>query len=260
MNSLYCLAILGLVFFGCTGNKIEKKGFQVNQITENEEGEKIVGLPTDSLKLETRPRNVLLTYFPEHRLTPIYKVNYSKNKKKRFSGSNAFHRSWNNQDLGNNWNNNFMPGFKAVYGYNFVNVSHYNNQTKTENKLFNKPVLIKTLYYPAFSNDTLNYQPISRNYYMVSTYDEDSNGDGFISTKDLRRFYYFDLNGKNKRALIPKEYSVMSSEYDMANDFMYVFAKKDINQNGQMESDEPTEIFWIDLKHPEIIEKQYTSE
>lgn len=95
---------------------------------------------------------------------------------------------------------------------------------------------------------------------MVSVYDEDSNKDGFISVKDLRRFYYFDINGKNKKALIPKNYSVMSSEYDSANDYMYVFAKADTNKNGQMENNEPIDIFWIDLKNPENIGIQYKSE
>jgi hypothetical protein len=159
--------------------------------------------------------------------------------------------------VGNNWNSNFMPGFEAVYGYNFVNISHYNNLTKTEELFFEKPVLIKTFYYPAFSKDTLNFEPVNRNYYMVSVYDEDSNKDGFINVKDLRRFYYFDIEGRNKRSLIPEGYSVLSSEYDSPNDFMYVFAKADKNKNGQMESEEPTSIFWIDLKSPENTGVQY---
>lgn len=252
---------LGFLITSCSDKKIEKKGFQVREITEDESGQKIVGLQIDSLKLETRPRNVLLTFDPKHRLTPIYKVNYDKKTKKPFVGSNAYHTNWSSRyGAGNNWNGNFMPGFEAIYGYNFVNVSHYNNETKTENKLFEKPVLIKTLYYPAFSKDTLNHEPVKRDFYMVSVYDEDSNKDGFINVKDLRKFYYFDINGMNKKALIPENYSVMNSEYDSANDVMYVFARKDTNQNGQMESEEPMDIFWIDLKNPEHVGKQYATE
>jgi hypothetical protein len=261
MNKFLSILFIGVLTVSCSDNSIEKKGFQVSEISEDESGQKVVGLKMDSLKLETRPRNVLLTFNAEHRLTPIYKVNYDKKTKKPFTGSNAYHTNWNdNYGDGNKWNNNFMPGFEAVYGYNFVNVSHYNNSTNIENKLFDEPVLIKTLYYPAFSKDTLNYKPVKRVYYMVSVYDEDSNKDGFINAKDLRRFYHFDINGLNKTALIPKEYSVMSSEYDSANDIMYVFAKKDKNQNGQMESDEPTDIFWIDLDNPENVGKQYKTE
>ncbi len=261
MKKILGIFILGILIAGCSKNKIEKKGFQVNEITEDESGQKIVGLRLDSLKLETRPRNVLLTFNAEHRLTPIYKVNYDKKTKKPFTGSNAYHTNWNDDyEDGNNWNHNFMPGFEAIYGYNFVNVSHYNNNTKTENKFFEKPVLIKTLYYPAFSKDTLNFEPVRRDFYMVSVYDEDTNKDGFINVKDLRKFYYFNINGRKKKILIPKEYSVMSSEYDPANDFMYVFAKKDNNQNGQIESDEPTDIFWIDLKNPEYVGRQFKTD
>lgn len=121
-------------------------------------------------------------------------------------------------------------------------------------------MLIKTVYYPAFSKDTLNYQPIQRDYYMVSVYDEDSNKDGYINVRDLRRLYHFDIDGKNQQALIPKDYSVLSSEYDSANDYMYIFARKDSNENGQMETDEPMDIFWIDLKNPENVGMQYQSE
>ncbi|MFT4664788.1 MAG: hypothetical protein ACI8YQ_001553 [Polaribacter sp.] len=261
MNRIITIVILALCIISCSDNKIEKKGFQVSEVSEDENGQRIVGLKIDSIRLETRPRNVLLTNSSEHRITPIYKVNYDKKTNKPFTGSNAYHMNWEeDNDVGNNWNNNFMPGFEAVYGYNFVNISHFNNKTKTENKLFEKPVLIKTLYYPTFSKDSLYFEPVNRKYYMVSVYDEDSNKDGFINVKDLRKFYYFDIDGKNKKNLIPQKYSVLSSEYDPANDFMYVFAKADKNQNGQMEQEEPTDIFWIDLKNPENTGIQYKTE
>lgn len=261
MNKIFIIAVFGLCISSCSEHKIDKKGFQVNEITENKNGKKVVGLQIDSLQLETRPRNVLLTYNKEHRLTPIYKVNYDKRSNRPYTGSNNFHTTWTDSyQKGNNWNHNYMPGFEAIYGYNFVNVSHYNNTNQSENKLFKKPVLIKTLYYPAFSKDTLNYKPVHRNFYMVSVYDEDTNKDGFINVKDLRRFYLFNIDGKLQKNLVPINYSVMNSEYDPANDFMYVFAKQDINKNGQMEAEEPIDIFWIDLKNPTHTGKQYSSE
>jgi len=260
MNRIISILAFVIILQSCGDSTIEKKGFQVNEISENEQGEKIVGLPIDSLKLETRPRNVLLTKHPNHRLTPIYKVNYDKKTKEPFIGTTDFHTTWNeNNKDGNNWNTNFMPGFTAVRGYNLVNISHYNNVEKIQRDFFDKPVLIWTLYYPAFSKDTLNYQPVTRNYYMVSVYDEDTNKDGFINAKDLRRLYLFDINGKLQKELIPKNYSAMSSEYDSDNDFMYVFAKLNQNGNGQMEREEQTHIFWIDLKNPENNGIQYKS-
>ena len=249
------LIVIGFVFSSCSGNQsksdVEKdKGLQVNEITEDEEGKKELGVQIDTLNIESRPSNVLSTYHANHRLTPVYLVNYNPKTKQPYIGSNNFIWNWYyGEDEGNRWNH-YIPGIEAMQGYNMINVSHYNNETKTENKLFQKPALIRTVYYPAFSKDTLNFEPIVRDYYMVSVYDEDSNKDGYINFMDLRRMYYFDIEGKNKTRLIPKEYTVMSSQYDWANDYMYIYTRKDVNKNGQMESIEPMSIFWVDLKNP----------
>ena len=258
MHKLIALLSITIILSACSNEKMEKKGFQIQEIVEDEKGNKILGLKLDSLSFETRPRNVLITAHQNHRLTPIFKVNIHKKTKQPFTGSNAFHRDWNTSyDAENNWHHNFMPGFSALYGYKMVNVSHYDTETFTQNSFFDSPVLIRTVYYPAFSKDTLNGEPIRRSYYMVSAYNEDTNKDGFINAKDLRRFYHFDLYGQVQGKLIPENYSVMNSEYDRVNDFMYVFAKEDENKNGQMEYEEPTTIFWIDLKDPNQVGKQF---
>jgi hypothetical protein len=150
-----------------------------------------------------------------------------------------------------------MPGLEAIYGYNMVNISHYNTETKKQKYLFDHPVLIKTLYFPSFSVDTLNFKPVQRDFYLISVYDEDTNKDGFINPTDLRRFYSFELNGLNKIELIPQNYSVIRSEYDSANDYMYVFAQLDENNNGNRDQKENIHIFWIDLKNPANNGRQY---
>jgi len=150
-----------------------------------------------------------------------------------------------------------MPGLQAVYRFNFVKVSLKSVNTQTQKLLFEKPVLIKTLYVPSFSKDTLFGKPVKRNYCMISAYDEDTNKDGFINQKDLRRFFVFDLDGGKNENLVPKDYSVISSEYDCANDFMYVFAQLDENKNGQRDENEKVHIFWIDLKNPRNNGRQY---
>jgi len=123
--------------------------------------------------------------------------------------------------------------------------------------IFPKPVLVRTLYYPAFSKDTLNYSPVVRNYYLISAYDQDTNKDGFINIKDLRRFYYFSLDASQKQLLVPANYTVYKSEYDPANDYMYVLAQLDENNNGNIEEKEPVQIFWINLKDPMQAGKLY---
>jgi hypothetical protein len=248
------IAFCGLI--GC-GNRLEEKGFAVSP-TENNDENKADGISKDSLTFATRPSSVLLTGIPKYRLATIYKVNYNKDKT-TFIGSNDFHFNYERfgETNGNQWNYNYLPGFEAVYGYNMVNVSHYDIETQKQKNFFDKPVLIKTLYYPSFSKDTLNYQPVNRNYYMISIYDEDTNKDGFINLKDLRRFYYFDINANNKRNLVPANYSVYKSEYDPTNDLVYIFAQLDENQNGLIDEAENAHIFWIDLKNPERNGRQY---
>ena len=104
-------------------------------------------------------------------------------------------------------------------------------------------MLIKTLYYPSFKQDSLHKKPLTRNYYLVSVYDEDTNKDTLINKGDLRRFYYIDENNSQKARLIPADYSVIRAQYDSQNDMMYLFAKPDMNKNGSVENNEPMNVF-----------------
>ena len=248
------ILILAIFIISCSNNeeKLEEKGFQVNYDSESVETDQTEGLNKDSLKFDTRPGDVLLTGIPNIRLTTIFKVNINKEKKTTFTGSNSFHYQYEDyeEDTGNNWNNHLMPGFEAVYGYNMVNVSHYDFNESRKKSFFEKPVLIKNLYYPAYSSDTLNFNPVSRDFFIVSVYNDDTNKDGFVNLKDLRRLYLFNIHGERQKALIPENYSVFRSEYDPVNDYMFVFAQLDINENGRRDESEPVHIFWIDLKDP----------
>ena len=256
IQHLIIIASLSL-FIACSGNGLEKKGFSVLPLPEAPAG--VNEETSTALEIKTRPSNVLLTGNPTYRLTTIYKVNYNKKTKKTFIGSNAFHYNYSddNSQLGNRWNYHYMPGLEAVYGYNLLNISHYNIETKKQKPLFKTPVLIKTLYYPSFEQDTLYHEAVNRNYFLISVYDEDTNGDTLINVKDLRRFYHFDIEGKTKTPLIPLNYSVLRSEYDPANDYMYIFAKIDKNENGKRDEEEDLHIFWIDLKDPKNNGRQY---
>ncbi|KOY85161.1 hypothetical protein AD998_02440 [bacterium 336/3] len=240
------------VLFGCSERKLDNKGFPINntQTSSNSEDEKTNTISKDSVKIDTRPSNVLLTGISNIRLTTIYKVNINKNDGIKFIGSNKYLSNDMELERGNNWNGNYIPGLKGIFGYNLVNVSHYDILSNKKKDFFDKPVLIKTLYYPTFSKDTLNNKIIKRNYFLVSVYNDDTNKDKFINQKDLRRFYLFNSNGDKLNHLVPENYSVFKSEYDLENDFMYVFAKWDKNANGQIDDDEPINIFWINLKDP----------
>lgn len=258
MKKLDVIVVLTIIqiLSGCTNGKLEEKGFQVIPNSENTENS---GLNRDSLKFETRPGNVLITGVQIVRLTTIFKVNLNKRDNSTFIGSNSYHYSDEEagESQGNNWNNNLMPGLEAVYGYNMVNVSHTDVKENKIKVFFEKPVLIKTLYIPSFTKDTLNNKPVSRDYFIVSVYNDDTNKDGFINLKDLRRLYLFNINGDRQKALIPENYSVYKSEYDSDNDFMFVYAQLDNNKNGQKDEGEPIHIFWIDLNDPSRTGRQY---
>ena len=261
MKCLHTILALALVYFmtGCLNEKLEGKGFQVSLDSENVQNERPDDLNRDSLKFGTRPGSVLLTGVPNIRLTTVYKVNMNRRNHSTFIGTNSFYYRYEEteEQVGNNWNNNLMPGIAAVYGYNMVNISHYDIKENRQKNFFEKPVLIKTLYFPTCSKDTLNGKPVNRAYFLVSVYNDDTNKDGFINLKDLRRLYLFDINGEQRKALVPENYSVFQSEYDPDNDFMYVFAQLDGNSNGRRDEGEPVHIFWVDLKDPNNTGRQY---
>jgi len=248
----YLLCIIATILTSCQKQESNPKGFRISSDPVQDSSS------LDSLPFMTRPGRILLTGIPEYRLTPVYKVNLDK-KGNYYTGSNQFHTWYHYQppDNGNQWNDHIMPGFEAVYGYNMVNISKHYTANNSRTLCFDSPVLIKTLYYPSFSKDTLNFIPVTRNYYLISVYDQDTNNDGFINERDFRHFYYFDLRFNDKTSLVPVHYSVIRSQYDPANDYMYVYASPDSDKNGIINVQDEIHIFWIDLKNPKNNGKAY---
>jgi hypothetical protein len=212
--------------------------------------------PTDSVlnsvtgnvtmkQIATFPNKVILTGLDDQRLVSIYK---SKSTSDNGSSSSLEYYSEESEDEANL---HFMPGIDILFGYNLLNIAHYDLKTEKVNYLFSHPVLIKTLYYPSYYQDSLYNKPITRNFYLVSAYDEDTNKDTLINKKDLRHFYHFDAKTCQRTQLVPKDYSVIRSQYDYSNDIMYVFASHDENKNGTQDKVEPVHIFWISLKTPD---------
>lgn len=220
-----------------TGERTEVNDSLWNSVTGNVTMKQIASFPN----------RVILTGLPEHRLLSIYKSKVTKSSSENGSFSKFL---YDNEESGDESSERFMPGIDILFGYNLLNIAHYDLQSEKSNFLFDHPVLVKTLYYPSFIQDSLNKQPVNRNYYLVSVYDEDTNKDTLINKKDLRRFYHFDASATIRTALIPADYSVVRSQYDSKNDIMYVFARQDENKNGTQDKTEALHVFWIDLKAP----------
>jgi hypothetical protein len=233
-----------------------EKGFSVDETSTATALEQGI---LDTNKILTRNSEVLLTAHSHIRLSTTFRWNTHPKTGERFTGSIAYHSNFTDEGLNehNNWHYHLMPGLEAIYGYNMTNVQVFDLKLNKATSLFDKSVLIKTLYYPSYSSDTLHNVPIMRNYFLASVYDEDSNKDGFINLKDLRRIYYFSLDASTRTALLPAHYSVYKSQYDAGNDYLYLHAYEDQNANGIIDLDEPSHCFYVNLQQPGLGVKMF---
>jgi len=239
-----------IILSSCRHKKVEQKEEQIRISTSNSANDSSLNSIQGNIsfsKIPTNPNAVILTGLPEHRLVTVYK---SKVNSKSTGNINYSNYSSDNYGGESEEYEHYMPGIDIIYGYNLLNVAHYNLKTEKLIFLFKNPTLIKTLYYPSFIQDSLNNKPINRDYYLVSVYDEDTNKDTLINKKDLRRFYHFDADCGVRTQLIPPNYSVVRSQYDPKNDVMYIFTRQDVDNNGTIDNKEPVHIFWISLKAP----------
>ncbi len=202
-------------------------------------------------QIPTTPNNVVLTGLSQHRLVTFYRQWLDE------KGKDGYFRKSYYDGYESERESHFMPGIDLIYGFNLLNVAHYDLKLETLNFLFTQPVLIKSLYYPALVPDSVDDKPINRDYYLISVYDADTNLDTLINKNDLRRFYYFNASCTEKIQLIPPDYSVIRSQYDRPNDLMYIFARHDANHDGGVEKKEPLHIFWLDLKLPAKAKRLY---
>jgi hypothetical protein len=228
-------------------NQIEEQisiNTENNQTVSNDSLNSVTGNVSMN-QVSSFPNKVILTGLNEHRLISIYK---SKKENTEYSSKLRYN---SNEEEEDEIYTHFMPGIDILYGYNLLNIAHYDFFTEKVNYLFNNPVLIKTLYYPSFIQDSINLKPINRNFYLISVYDEDTNKDTLINKKDLRKFYHFDAKCISKTQIIPNDFSVIRSQYDIKNDIMYIFASKDENKNGTHDKSDPIHVFWFSMKLPQ---------
>ena len=262
------LFFLCISITSCDRNKSHQKDEQIIAVENREESETsshdtLSNSISNNLALNQiamSPSEIIITGNSNYRLLPLYKT------KKPTKGATTIvddvrkiasssYDEYSGSD--NMLYAHYMPGIDIHYGYKLLNISHYNYLTGKQTFLFSKPVLVKSIYYPSYIQDSINKIPVVRNYYLVSVYDKDTNKDTLINRKDLRRFYSFSEDALVKVQLIPDNYSVFRSQYDFGKDIMYIFAKFDVNKNGIIDENEPTHVFWIDLKNPQKAKRFY---
>lgn len=208
-------------------------------------------------QIPTHPQNVVLTGMARHRLVTVYKTRMENHVTEPATDMYSVYGRTSYEEYESEREEHFMPGIDLIRGYNLLNVAHYDLVADTMNYLFEHPVLIKSLYYPSFEQDSLDKKPVNRDYYIVSVYDADTNQDTLLNKRDLRRLYYFNASCTRKIQLLPADYSTVRSQYDPMNDVMYVFARFDANRNGVAEKKEPLHIFWLNLKSPVKATRMY---
>jgi hypothetical protein len=253
------LAIVCIIISGCSSKREPKE----EQIRVDISSDSLLNDTTffNSVKgnlslsqIPSEPNTVVLTGMPQHRLVTVYKSKITPPRAKY----DEYGYSRDNYESGESERyRHFMPGIDLIYGYNLLNIAHYDLTTEKLNFLFDHPVLVKSLYYPSFVQDSIDKKPVNRDYYLVSVYDADTNTDTLINKHDLRRFYYFNATASEKIQLLPPDYSVVRSQYDWKNDLMYVFANHDANKNGIVDKKEPLHIFWFSLKSPATAKRLY---
>lgn len=248
------LSIYILIASGCGSKHKEFKEEQIRVEAEANVGSS--ESDTSGLKenlglkqIASNPSTVVLTGLAQHRLITIYKAG------REASGYFSRVRYGDEESTSESWH--YMPGIDLISGYNLLNIAHYDMSTEKLNHLFDRNVLVNSLYYPSYDQDSLYGKPINRDYYLVSVYDKDTNKDTLLNRKDLRSMYYFNVSGSEKTRITPEDYSVVRSQYDPRNDVMYIYARYDVNRNGIIDKKEPLHIFWISLKVPAKAKKMY---
>ncbi|HLP10518.1 MAG TPA: hypothetical protein VK177_01230 [Flavobacteriales bacterium] len=257
MKNLF-YALTAFVAISCNQSETKKKPQELTLSEVEEENTfdstNYLGRNESLQKLITSPNSVRLTGIDRVKLIPIYKLRKTSNRGIQYGESSTYYEyeGITKQEDGFHY---FMPGIEIIEGYNLINIAHYDVSTERLSYFFNKPTLINVAYFPGPKKDSLAFQQVTRNFFLVSAYDEDSNGDSLINKKDLRKFFYINETNSTKKQLIPKHYSAQRSTYDYKSDIMYIYTRHDRNKNGQIEKTEPVSVFWIDFKDPGTLKK-----
>lgn len=255
-------AVAAFLLVSCGGHedkKMEQLTYDEQQTISDSLGNSLKGNQGFN-QLVTAPNSVLATGMDRYRLVPIYKIRKKADRNIDLLEGTTYSRPSTDEN-GNRIPAEeddfryFMPGMDMVYGYNMVNVAHYDMQTGKLSYFFDRPALIRAVYFPGIKKDSLKKAPVSRNFFLVSAYDEDTNRDSLINKKDLRRIYHIDEANTKKTELLPKGYSSIRSTYDYKNDVMYIYARFDANKNGRQEPKEPVSIFFINLANPSVAKR-----
>jgi hypothetical protein len=253
-HTIYILVFVGL--FSCKQEKKEKEqSISLSETNVTFDTSSGISSSNNFSQLNTSPNDLVLTGIDKIRLLPIYKVPLDQDKNILYDQGTSYDSE--KELLQEDDFRYYMPGIDIIKGYNLVNIGHYNMDNGQLTYFFKKPVLVRTLYFPGVLKDSLSKKAISRNFFLVSAYTDDTNQDSLINNKDFRRLFYIDNLNATQISLLPNNFSAIRSSYDFKNDIMTIRARKDENKNGLLEASEAISIFILDLKNPTTLKQIY---
>ncbi|WP_153795810.1 hypothetical protein [Foetidibacter luteolus] len=246
-----------LLLFSCAPKKpVKEESIPISEIEAPGQADSSKGLATSKsfTQINTAPNTVILTGMNNIRLFSVYKTGSRQDNNLAYDEGTSYYDNGENDNQEGNYKY-FMPGIDIIPGYNLLNIGHYQVDKDSLSYFFEKPVLIKTLYFPGVKKDSLDKKEVSRDFFLVSVYNADTNNDSLISNKDLRRFFFIDALNRTRISLLPEGYSAVRSSYDYKNDMMFIYTRQDANNNGTAERTEPVHIFLLNFKNPAVLKR-----
>lgn len=145
LNLFAICFIMPCLFSSCTSRKVETKEEQI-VINESDPSYNTADSVLNALRgnisfnqIPSKPTAVILTGLADHRLVTVYKSKLKVTAKERGS----LYSYSDNDGIDNEMIQHFMPGLDILYGYNLLNIAHYDIKNEKLNFLFNRATLVK---------------------------------------------------------------------------------------------------------------------
>lgn len=85
---------------------------------------------------------------------------------------------------------------------------------------------------------------------IYSLVDKDTNRDGKYDTNDIKALYISNANGTNFTKLTPEFQELLDWNVILENNRLYFRSIEDINKNGEFDSNDTINYYYIDLNNP----------
>ena len=131
---------------------------------------------------------------------------------------------------------------------NYWNIIFNNVVTGKSDLLTRKKILINDFKIGNYENRPLNVNTLSDQFIYYEITDSDSNGDKKLTSKDLKKLFISNLEGKSFTQISPENYSVHSWKIDSDHNLLLMDLIKDTNGDKEFNDKDDIEYFVYNLK------------